>query len=481
MDEVNKVSWNENTLAKIDAAIINGNINDCLTDLQSKMDDDIFDDALQYTADELNITKDELKSRISKESSLGNSATETMASKQDATNILETGKIENDGMINEEEASLLSDLPKKEREPSWAETSKEGSAYENPRMKAEREAQDRAWKDYAEKKDEELVDEVNDEQEENNPLLKNDLRQNISGFVGGIIDGALTVGSQIENKLSSYKYNESDANLLKSMINTLIDPYTIKLYRDIRYDEIYNELCNETKKNVGDLEKYVDQMKSLVTEAQNLMEAAQSRVVWGKRENKEIDSRIKGSSSGNQHISTITPTPTPTPTTPDPTTLVTPINQNLINAAFGLVTFIDIVPLYESLGASNTVNSTDTTTYGLLGIIQYNGEYYYKIIDKATGNIYFTEISNKVQLDGTVKNVLIIKSSTYHQDTNELNNENNNATIVNDGIYLVKSIESVQDGISFVKILDPNDGKDYYIPQTEAIEVVDIDSLGINK
>ena len=156
-----------------------------------------------------------------------------------------------------------------------------------------------------------------------------------------------------------------------------------------------------------------------------------------------------------------------------------PINTELIAASVGIVTFTEIVAMKESMDATTTVNSSESASYGLIGVTKDNNEqYYYQIIDKETGKVYYIEVNDKVKVETEVKEALKVNEDLALLKTNNTDAEDNLGKIAKQGeMYLVKSTEENADGISFAKVLDPSDGKDYYVMVNDETEIISLDNL----
>ena len=302
-----------------------------------------------------------------------------------------------------------------------------------------------------------------------------------------------TAVDALKNNIRNLYYKESEKNTLLSDINGL---YNNTMYIGFRVSAVENSVMSnlnpETKTRLGDLASLFQAIRDKNTNLKGMIENSENalRVTGKKASSEDADDRAAaqsrryrdtGHSSGSGSdggSESATPgdvpeeTPTPTPTTPE--------NESLVAAAVGAVTFAEIVPMYTALGEDTTENSATTTTYGLLGVEKYNEKYYYKIIDKTTGKIYYVE-KEKANYEGDASDVLEVKNTTIRYVTAQLDNEDNNAKVISDGSYFVLGEETVTEGeqtFTFAKVLDSTDGKTYFVQKSDNVELTPIASLG---
>ena len=264
----------------------------------------------------------------------------------------------------------------------------------------------------------------------------------------------------LDNSSKNIVYHQDESNdLMGGLSSTSDNEIAQASSKTGSYENIIiQNLTDETRNNLPNLNSLFNVMRDQIKGINRTVQTIESTLRKKSNEINAEDSDLTGSSSGGGGSQEIEPQ--------EPTI----INQHLISSAVGIVTFATITPLYTKLGDLSTVNSSETIKYGLLGIEKYNDGYYFKIIDSSTGNIYYVE-TQKATIDTEITEFLEVKSSTVK--LNELiESESGNATFIENGIYLGKERNTIE-GFSgeFMKVYDSVDGKDYYIPIDENVEI----------
>lgn len=160
-----------------------------------------------------------------------------------------------------------------------------------------------------------------------------------------------------------------------------------------------------------------------------------------------------------------------------------PINKNLITSSLGKITFNKVVDLKESLNGSSSAKCDLNVSYGLLGINKQNDEYYYMIIDQKTGKLYYVPINSDFNIEVSIENVLQINDTTmlFNFPQTDVNQGNYAGLIQKDNLFFIKE-QVTNNGVDFVKILNPKDGKDYYVALSDTNEVIKLESItGVNE
>lgn len=189
----------------------------------------------------------------------------------------------------------------------------------------------------------------------------------------------------------------------------------------------------------------------------------------------ETDGGKKGSTRYTRPIDEITPV--------EPTIPVDLDNLNKLTPAIaGAITFTEVISMYTSIGSETIVKSSLTGNYGLLGLIHQNDKYYYKIIDKATGQVYFVEVNDKSKIEwderGERKAVEVVGDGA-----NILKLPQEGDVLVRNpevgDVYFLNGEKMTFDGIDYYFISDNVTGEVGYIPvNTSLSEPVLVSALG---
>lgn len=149
-------------------------------------------------------------------------------------------------------------------------------------------------------------------------------------------------------------------------------------------------------------------------------------------------------------------------------------NTELIAASIGSLVFTTAISLYETIGGT-AIQSTANAQYGLLGVEKINDVFYYKMIDKTTGKIYYAMASDvKVGEDLYEVETLHTKEESMLLNSTDIGAEDNFEKLADvDKYYIVIEKQEVN-GIEFATVLDPTDGKKYYVPISASTEYENI-------
>lgn len=145
----------------------------------------------------------------------------------------------------------------------------------------------------------------------------------------------------------------------------------------------------------------------------------------------------------------------------------------LMPAVTGLVTFTEIVSMYEKIGNNLPIQSSEAGQYGLIGVVQENGKYYYKLLDTKTGKVYFTEITEKSKIKWDEKgerkvvevvdeNAMILKQAGE--------SDNGLVRIADKGdVYLLTDDNTTVDGIDYYNIMDSKTDNKAYLVSSDSV------------
>ena len=153
-----------------------------------------------------------------------------------------------------------------------------------------------------------------------------------------------------------------------------------------------------------------------------------------------------------------------------------PVNQDNLNkltpAIAGMIAFSEVVALYTSIGAENFVQSSLTGNYGLLGLVHQNDKYYYKIIDKSTGQVYFAEMNDKAKITwddkGERQAIEVVGDNAFVMKLPQEGEVLVRTADVGD-VYFLNGDKMTFDGIDYYNITDSITGETAYIPVSEAL------------
>ena len=284
-------------------------------------------------------------------------------------------------------------------------------------------------------------------------------------------------------------YEEDEKDILVRDLSNLINNHIPSINKTISNCEqgLEENLCEETKKNLPNWSSFFTAMHVELGAIDKAIQYIESNVIWGAKKMAEGDSTPDPdvglprfpkipSYSGGSYGGGYSSASTSNAINEINPLLNDPIVQTLLSSVLGVVTFREIVPLYQDLKTATTVNSSPTANYGLIGVEKYNGKYYYKVIEKETGKVYFVEINDKVKLDTNVNEVLEVKGNAMVLNSTNIGSENFVKLANNEEMFLVQNKVENQ-GINFANVLDSNDGKGYYIPISDTTEIISLDSI----
>ena len=153
-------------------------------------------------------------------------------------------------------------------------------------------------------------------------------------------------------------------------------------------------------------------------------------------------------------------------------------NVFIESAVVGTLTFSTIVPLFEELGKPSTIQSSLTGEYDVVGIFQHEGKYYYRIYDKNLKKFYYAEIDNNSNFTTDYAEVLKMNEDAMMLSSPDIGqNVLTKMTDINEVYFVNGTLPGQGDSsnITFANILDGMDGKNYYVPLSDSVEMVTLD------
>lgn len=153
-----------------------------------------------------------------------------------------------------------------------------------------------------------------------------------------------------------------------------------------------------------------------------------------------------------------------------------PVNQDNLNkltpAIAGMIVFTEVVSLYTSIGSENPIQSSLTGNYGLLGLVHQNDKYYYKIMDKDTGQVYFVEMNDKAKITwddkGERQAIEVVGDNAFVMQLPQEGDVLVRTADVGD-VYFLNGDKMTFDGIDYYNITDSITGETAYIPVSESL------------
>ena len=153
-----------------------------------------------------------------------------------------------------------------------------------------------------------------------------------------------------------------------------------------------------------------------------------------------------------------------------------PVNQDNLNkltpAIAGMIVFTEVVSLYTSIGSENPIQSSLTGNYGLLGLVHQNDKYYYKIMDKDTGQVYFVEMNDKAKITwddkGERQAIEVVGDNAFVMKLPQEGDVLVRTADVGD-VYFLNGDKMTFDGIDYYNITDSITGETAYIPVSESL------------
>lgn len=332
-----------------------------------------------------------------------------------------------------------------------------------------------------------------------------DISTKVNSFTTSLVD---TAKNNISNILSNQEESTFNADAYESFknLNIKVDLTDVKELRDKVIDaaDYFNEnivtgidniitsleeLNPKTKEKLQKTDSDLEYLKLSLSKTyrNNITEGFNDlidKLTQNIKDNRAIDDEIRGSSASKTYesIQHITNTNTgsggeSTETTPiEDIVSEIPINQDTINkltpAIAGMVTFTEIVSMYTTIGSENSVQSSLTGNYGLLGLVHQNDKYYYKIIDKSTGQVYFVEMNDKAKITwddkGERQAIEVVGDNAFVMKLPQEGDVLVRTADVGD-VYFLNGDKMTFDGIDYYNITDSITGETAYIPVSEAI------------
>lgn len=145
----------------------------------------------------------------------------------------------------------------------------------------------------------------------------------------------------------------------------------------------------------------------------------------------------------------------------------------LMPAVTGMVTFAEIVSMYEKIGNNLPVQSSEAGQYGLIGVVQENGKYYYKLLDTKTGKVYFTEITEKSKINWDEKGerkVVEVKDENAMILNKTGESDDGLVRFADKGdVYLLTDDKTTVDGIDYYNIMDSKTDSNAYMVSSDSV------------
>ncbi len=147
----------------------------------------------------------------------------------------------------------------------------------------------------------------------------------------------------------------------------------------------------------------------------------------------------------------------------------------IASVTFGSIVLTTATTLYETIGGVG-ISANLTGNYSVIGITKENDKYYYKVIDNATKKVYYMEMTDDVKFQTEYKNLLHIKENAMMLSSMGIGSDNFVKLADPNTIYFIQN-ETENNGITFYNVIDANDGKSYYIPGSDSVESIPLDSI----
>ena len=183
-----------------------------------------------------------------------------------------------------------------------------------------------------------------------------------------------------------------------------------------------------------------------------------------------------GGGAGSQNVSGINGSPDSS-TIDDSANIENPNISDIIGngVVLGTIILTEAVTLYEIIGGVGT-QANLTGNYSVIGIVKENNKYYYKVIDSDAQKVYYMEITDDVKFQTEYKNLLHVKENAMMLNSMEIGSDNFVKLADPNTIYFIQN-ETENNGITFYNVIDANDGKSYYIPSSDSVETIPLDSI----
>ena len=154
------------------------------------------------------------------------------------------------------------------------------------------------------------------------------------------------------------------------------------------------------------------------------------------------------------------------------------LNSSLISnivKVVGLGTLIvtGTVILYNKMGEKGILTYLNGN-YAVIGISEKNNQYYFKIIDKKTNKIYYIKITKKMIFKTNYQKLLRIKGNVFMYE--EINSNIPIKLADYNTLYFIKN-KILENENNYYIVMDSFDMKTYYIPFSNLVEEITIDSI----
>ncbi len=299
-------------------------------------------------------------------------------------------------------------------------------------------------------------------------------------FTGFVVPEESFVDKDATDKFS--KFDTDELKELNGKLYNILDDIEI-LYDEkaapYKFDLLFDELNDETKNKLKDISEEFSDSVMFKTKINKVLKYLSDCLsdIYGKIEKSiktaEGTDRVpspgggSGGSSGFINIpgdgggSNSKPPEKPT--------------ESIIGVV-GSLTFTAIAPLYETLGATSTIQSNLTGKYDVVGIYLYDNKYFYKIYDQDLKKYYYAEINNTTAFTTNYSQVLKMNEEAMLMTSTKIGDDVLTKYSNPDAVYFVKG--TLEDnGIKFALINDSSDGKDYYVPLSSSVELVNLEDF----
>lgn len=313
-------------------------------------------------------------------------------------------------------------------------------------------------------------------------------KNNISNFLSNQEEATFKVDAYESFKKLNIKVDLTDVKELRNKVIDAADYFNENIVTGI--DNIIaslEELNPKTKEKLQKIDLEILKLSLSKTYRNNITEGFNvliDNLTQNLKDNDAIDTNSSGEAETNN--------PGVIPTNPgggggggggstrpkpiDDITPEIPVNQDNLNkltpAIAGMIAFSEVVALYTSIGAENFVQSSLTGNYGLLGLVHQNDKYYYKIIDKSTGQVYFAEMNDKAKITwddkGERQAIEVVGDNAFVMKLPQEGEVLVRTADVGD-VYFLNGDKMTFDGIDYYNITDSITGETAYIPVSEAL------------
>lgn len=150
-------------------------------------------------------------------------------------------------------------------------------------------------------------------------------------------------------------------------------------------------------------------------------------------------------------------------------------NEKLISAAIGSFVFQVPITLFTTIGGEQ-IQSTDQMELGIIGLESVDGVFYYKVVDKKTGKIYYAKC-NEFDLGENDNKVIHVKDSALILNSTDIGADDNFVKLADSNSYYLVTDSQEINGVNFATVLDSTDGNSYFIPISDSVEVLSLNEL----